>query len=1143
MHKCSAYCKRRRKCSGNTFITRCRFGFPRQVCENPKLNSVQESLKSRRRIYELPRSDSEVRVNDYNPLLLMLWKANMDIQFVAESSLALAHYVSGYVTKAERSNMQEIWEEVSESKSIYGRLWSFGIRSLRFRECGLYEASDLLLGDHLNEKSDTVKWIDVSMPHKRNRRLINHKVLQEIAKHNPDSEEIFEDNLIDTFYPQRPANLENVCLYDFVAYYDWQGKDDNGNRKYRKLTKPRLPNHKLFDSENEAQREDYYYSLLLLFTPFREESGLLLENETAEEAFHRLQNEDSLAHHAKLNKMLEAQSSIRKINEARQADGEQEMVSKEDDDPQLIGEAKNAMNKVFDMNVNSGDDLSLEDRINMLNADQRRVFDKIHNHLLHQQQHEANECSCEFKPLHMFLSGVAGTGKSFLIETIKALISSMWASDDLTCAITAPTGLAAFNVGGDTIHRVFQLPIEHEGKSATYWSLPKASDEVSMVSSLNLAYMHLRLEELFGTNEWFGSKNMLFVGDLLQLPPVNGNNVFEKITKKSLSFKLGCAPSVNIWRDTVVYEELTINERQKKDKEYSVMLDGVRRGCPTDETLRTLEQRVIDVSVADKFDELQKSGHTPVCLFPTRKACNDFNTQMLSYLPSEVHELVCTDEVDETAGTRKWNKKAAEQLEKLNNDCNRTAGLEAKLSLAVGARVMLRRNINTKRGLVNGAIGTVISIVPNRVTVQFDHVSQPFDVRMVKSRFMIMKNFFVYRRQFPLILAYAVTIHKCQGLSLDCAIVDLSDQIFSDGMAYVALSRVRSLSGLYLTAFDPKSIMASKSCLKEINRLRELYRKDLPLYILPPAPSTATKRKLSGSTVPDQPKAKKHIISKPKTSTNCAKPPKSDSQPHVTLSPSKKCSTRKQPTKRTAPESKPTSLSPPPSPKRPRLSTNPPSGTPDVQYVGTTYEELGANIDLPLPPDEWKLSAIQILAAYSGMSVHNNLSTPARVRRVRCGEIAPHIRDRVLGDGNCLFRAISKEITGTEENHTAVRLAALGYLCENPSLITYGAPTFHIDPCTDPVRRAQLQQEAVSRCISTHHMDRCGWGTDFEIMLLASLLTIQIFSRSTCGESREWVCFAPGFTRNRSACPYGIYVYNITNFHYDRVIPVLRPPQ
>ena len=281
LHKCSNYCKRRKKCGKYSFITRCRFGFPRQACENAKLNPVQESLKSRNRIYKLTRTDSEVRVNDYNPLLLMLWKANIDIQFVAENSLALAHYVSGYVTKAERSNMQEIWQEVGENKSIYSRLWSFGIRSLRFRECGLYEASDLLLGDHLTEKSDTVKWLDVSMPHKRSRRLKDHKQLQEIAKHSPDTENIFEDNLVDTYYPQRPQEQEDVCLYDFVANYEWQGRDDDGNRKYRKLSKPRLPNHKLFDPENEDQREDYYYSLVLLFTPFRDESSLLLPNERA----------------------------------------------------------------------------------------------------------------------------------------------------------------------------------------------------------------------------------------------------------------------------------------------------------------------------------------------------------------------------------------------------------------------------------------------------------------------------------------------------------------------------------------------------------------------------------------------------------------------------------------------------------------------------------------------------------------------------------------------------------------------------------------------------------------------------------------------------------------------------------------------
>ena len=156
----------------------------------------------------------------------------------------------------------------------------------------------------------------------------------------------------------------------------------------------------------------------------------------------------------------------------------------------------------------------------MLNTDQKRVFDKVKAHFLHQKEHEANKCACNLTPLRMFVSGVGGTDKSFLIETIKSLVGHLWPTDDLTCAVAAPTGLAAFNVGGITIHRLFQLPVEHEGKTAGYWALSKASqkvmkttlrsvkvfiiDEVSMVSSLNLTYMHLRLEELFGSNDWFG---------------------------------------------------------------------------------------------------------------------------------------------------------------------------------------------------------------------------------------------------------------------------------------------------------------------------------------------------------------------------------------------------------------------------------------------------------------------------------------------------------------------------------------------------------------------------------------------------------------------------------------------------------------
>ena len=132
---------------------------------------------------------------------------------------------------------------------------------------------------------------------------------------------------------------------------------------------------------------------------------------------------------------------------------------------------------------------------------------------------------------------------------------------------------------------------------------------------------------------------------------------------------------------------------------------------------------------------------------------------------------------------------------------------------------------------------------------------------------MVLKNFFVYRKQFPLILAYAVTIHKCQGLSLDCAVVDLSDKVFSAGMAYVALSRVRSLSGLHLSTFDPNLLIASPSCIREVNRVREAYRKDLPLYDVPPqTKARATKRKLTGEV--DVPNARKILKLSTKTPAN-----------------------------------------------------------------------------------------------------------------------------------------------------------------------------------------------------------------------------------------------------------------------------------
>ena len=188
--------------------------------------------------------------------------------------------------------------------------------------------------------------------------------------------------------------------------------------------------------------------------------------------------------------------------------------------------------------------------------------------------------------------------------------------------VAAPTGLAAFNVGGLSIHGLFQLPIEHKGTTANYWSLSKASqkviktklrsvklivvDEISMVSSLTLTYMHLRLEELFGGDDWFGSRNMMFVGDI-QLQPVNGNPVFQSI----ILHKLGCTASVNIWRDSVIYDELTMNV--KRVMKFATMLDCVRRGYPTDMSITTLQQRVIDISIANLLSSNYWVRHQCVC--------------------------------------------------------------------------------------------------------------------------------------------------------------------------------------------------------------------------------------------------------------------------------------------------------------------------------------------------------------------------------------------------------------------------------------------------------------------------------------------------------------------------------------------------
>ena len=155
-----------------------------------------------------------------------------------------------------------------------------------------------------------------------------------------------------------------------------------------------------------------------------------------------------------------------------------------------------------------------------------------------------------------------------------------------------------------------------------------------------------------------------------------------------------------------------------------------------------------------------------------------------------------------------------------------STGLAKEIILAVGSRVMYLVNSKTIPGLVNGARGTVLSFsyaknkrTVSSVTVQFDGMAEPQCVSKIDKMFMPLNGCYVHRQQFPLVLAYAVTIHKSQSLSLPCVFADLGDGIFCAGQSNVALSRCKTLEGLHLLNFNPKRVYCSTKAVNHQSKL------------------------------------------------------------------------------------------------------------------------------------------------------------------------------------------------------------------------------------------------------------------------------------------------------------------------------------
>ena len=401
---------------------------------------------------------------------------------------------------------------------------------------------------------------------------------------------------------------------------------------------------------------------------------------------------------------------------------------------------------------------------------------------------------------HIFVTGRAGTGKSTLLNHLS------WHTEKQV-VICAPTGVAALNVGGQTIHSLFKLPIgviaDHEIEQTgelrkllnTIDTL--VIDEISMVNADLMDAIDRSLRQARRRAEPFGGVQVVLFGDPYQLAPVPGDideRAYFTDRYRSMWFF-----DALVWKETELrIYELTEIHRQHEDA-FKEMLNAVRHGRVTAEIAGVLNDTGARTAPTEGAITLATRNDT----------VNRINSAALKRLPGR--SLTATAEVSGDFGGRAYPA-------------------EEKLDIKVGAQVMFLRN-DTDQRWVNGSVGAVTKVDTN-VFVEVDGVVHEVEpVTWEKYRYSYSQATKELRRdvvgeftQFPLRLAWAVTIHKSQGKTYDSAIVDLGSRVFSPGQTYVALSRITELDGLYLTRpLRPADIIVDENVrrfMSEATRIR-----------------------------------------------------------------------------------------------------------------------------------------------------------------------------------------------------------------------------------------------------------------------------------------------------------------------------------
>lgn len=377
---------------------------------------------------------------------------------------------------------------------------------------------------------------------------------------------------------------------------------------------------------------------------------------------------------------------------------------------------------------------------------------------------------------NLFITGGPGTGKTFLIQKYLAETKEK-------IPVLASTGAAAILIGGRTFHSFFGLGIMQGGPEVTYRKALKNSrikkrikdakiliiDEISMLSHETLDCAERIAAAIRKSDEPWGGIRVIAVGDFAQLPPISRGN-----EQKPWAF-LGEA-----WANSR-FKVLELKEvKRTEDEDFHRVLGAIRRGQITDVVRTFLDTRVQE----DFFDDEDQVTH----IFPRRSQTEYYNRMKLEEINAEMVSFKT-----EYGG----ESRAIERLQK-------EAPIPPELHLKKSALVMLRIN-DPKQRFVNGSLAVVEDLEDDKLTVRIKH--RLIDLEKFSFTFLNADGEEVaFAKNFPVSLAYASTIHKIQGATLDRAHLTLK-ALWEPGQAYVALSRVRRAEDLSLEGWSESSIM------------------------------------------------------------------------------------------------------------------------------------------------------------------------------------------------------------------------------------------------------------------------------------------------------------------------------------------------